>query len=203
MRKLKKKSKREKELIILLFKIDVQGLTRQQVEEQIYQLMKDYEFEDLKNDYNIKQIWLPTRGTTDVKVIYPVAELDDKLIKAIKVALVEYKTITMQIYKARKLAQYHKFTKIELYQILVEALATHTDEYWLKPNGVNKIFDNGYYFNQCRKWIDYQKGVNENDECSEIVVVRVLQTFGKFSKIQLPQKIKPNIELKVSKKPKL
>jgi hypothetical protein len=109
----------------------------------------------------------------------------------------------MQQYKARKLAQYHKFTKIELYEMLVEALATFSDEHWKKPNPVNPIFDNGYYFNQCRKWVDYQKGINDNEGCTEIVVVRVIQSFGKFCKIKLPQKVKPNIEIKVSEKPVL
>ncbi len=114
-----------------------------------------------------------------------------------------HKTYRNAKHKARKLAHYHKFTKIELYEILVEALATFSDEHWKKPNSVNVIFDNGYYFNQCRKWVDYQKGINDNEGCSEIVVVRVLQSFGKFSKIQLPKKIKPNIEIKVSEKPQL
>ena len=109
----------------------------------------------------------------------------------------------MQLYKAKKLAQFHKFTKIELYEILVEALATFTDDFWKKPNSVNKIFDNGYYFNQCKKWINYQKGVNDNDICKEMVVVRVLQTFGRFSKIQIPEKLKTKIEIKVSEKPYL
>lgn len=109
----------------------------------------------------------------------------------------------MQQYKARKLAQYHKFTKIELYEMLVEALDTFSDDHWKKPNPVNRIFDNGYYFNQCRKWIDYKKGVNDNELCSEIVTVKVLQSFGKFSKTQLPKKVKPNIEIKVSEKPQL
>jgi len=109
----------------------------------------------------------------------------------------------MQTYKARKLAQYHKFTKIELYEILVEALATHNDAYWKKANNVNKLFDNGYYFNQCRKWIDYKKGENDNEECGQIVVIRVLQTFSKFSKTQLPQKVKVITGVKVSEKPHL
>jgi len=109
----------------------------------------------------------------------------------------------MQQYKARRLAQYHKFTKIELYEILVEALATFSDEHWKKPYPVNPIFDNGYYFNQCRKWVDYQEGVNDKEGCTEIVTVRVLQSFGKFSKVQLPQKVKPIIKVQVSEKPQL
>ena len=37
----------------------------------------------------------------------------------------------MQQYKTRKLAQYYKFTKIELYEMLVKALATPQK---IKPN---------------------------------------------------------------------
>ena len=105
--------------------------------------------------------------------------------------------------QAVKLARYHKFTKIELYEILVEALDTLQNDYWKKPNKVNPIFDNGYYFNQCRKWIGYEKGVNDNELNSEIVVVRVLEGFGRFSKVQLPEKKKPEIKIQVSEKPQL
>ncbi len=104
---------------------------------------------------------------------------------------------------AIKLARYHKFTKIELYKMLVEALDTFQDDYWTKPNKVNQIFDNGYYFNQCRKWIDYEKGINDNDLNAEPIVVRVLEGFGKFSKVQLPKKKKPDIKIQVSEKPQL
>jgi hypothetical protein len=117
--------------------------------------------------------------------------------------IIKNKNVIKMQYKAHKLARYHKFTKIELYEMLVEALDTFQDDYWKKQNKVNRIFDNGYYFNQCRKWIDYQKGVNDNEGCSEIVVVRVLQCFGKFSKTQLPEKVKPDIEIQVSEKPQL
>ena len=87
--------------------------------------------------------------------------------------------------------------------MLVEALETFNDEYWEKPNKVNKIFDNGYYFNRCREWLGYEKGVNDDDLSSEIVVVRILEGFGKFSKIQIPKKKKVKIEIQVSEKPKL
>lgn len=86
----------KKELIIMVFKIDIQGLTRQEAQHQIYQLMKEYEFEDLKDDYNIKQIWLPTQGVTDVKVIYPVSGIfDSKLIKEIEDVVSEYPDSTL------------------------------------------------------------------------------------------------------------
>jgi hypothetical protein len=35
------------------------------------------------------------------------------------------------------------------------------------------------------------------------ITVRVLQSFGKLSKTQLPEKINPNIKIKVSEKPQL
>ena len=104
---------------------------------------------------------------------------------------------------AIKLARQHNFTKIELYEMLVEALDTFPDDYWKLPNKVNQIFDNGPYFNQCRKWINYQNGVNDDHIAAEPVVVRVLEGFGKFSKVQLSKRIKPKIEIQVSQKPTL
>jgi hypothetical protein len=104
---------------------------------------------------------------------------------------------------AKKLARYHSFTKIELYNMLVEALDTFSDDYWTKPNKVNHIFDNGYYFNQCVKWVGYEQGKNDNAFNEEIVVVRVLEVFGKFSVFQIPKKVKPEIKIQVSEKPHL
>ena len=109
----------------------------------------------------------------------------------------------MNKYKARKLAQYHKFTKIELYNILKESLETLDEEYWKKPNKINLIFDNGYYFNRCVEWLGYEKGVNDNDLSAEIIVVRILEVFGKFSKTKLPVKKKPSIKIQASETPKL
>lgn len=103
--------------------------------------------------------------------------------------------------QARKLARYHKFTKKELYDMLVEALDTYYTDYWKKPNKINPIFNNGYYFNQCRKWIGYEIGVNDNELNSEIVVVRVLEGFGKFRKIKIPNRRKPVIKIQVSENP--
>lgn len=68
----------KKELIIIVYKMNVAGLNRQQAEEQIYQLMNEYNMsddEDLKENYIIKEIWLPiTEGQTDVKIIYPIPQ---------------------------------------------------------------------------------------------------------------------------------
>lgn len=63
-----------KELIIMLFKINIGGLSRQQAEQQMYELMKEYHMEDdeeLKENYIIREIWLPIEGQSDVKIIYP------------------------------------------------------------------------------------------------------------------------------------
>ena len=105
--------------------------------------------------------------------------------------------------KARQLAKYHKFTKNELYEMLVEVLDTYNDEYWKKASSVNSIFDNGYYFNQCRKWLDYDITKDDNGFSSEIITVRILQSFGKFTKIQLPKKVKQVVEIQGSEKPTL
>lgn len=107
----------------------------------------------------------------------------------------------MNLHKAKQLSEYHKFTKIELYEILVQALAVYDTKYWRRASNVNAIFDNGYHFNQCRKWINYQKGINGNDSCSQPVTMRILQAFGRFSKVQLPIKSKPDIKILNSEAP--
>lgn len=109
----------------------------------------------------------------------------------------------MSITEARKLAKYHSFTKSELYNILKDALENLPESYWSKANKINPIFDNGYYFNLCRKWLAYEVGKDDNQKSKEIVVVRVLQGFGKYSKVQLPKKKKPNTKIMKSEKPKL
>jgi hypothetical protein len=104
---------------------------------------------------------------------------------------------------AIKLARYHKFTKFELYNMLVEALDSESDEYWTKANHVNRIFDNGYYFNWCKKLIGYNEHTNKEALEQEPIVVRVLEGFGKYSKVQIPKKIKPDIKIQGSEKPTL
>ena len=107
--------------------------------------------------------------------------------------------------QAIKLARYHKFTKLELYNILKEALEKLNDDFWKKPNRINSMTDNGYYFNRCVEWVGYIKGENDNDYTIEVIVVRVLEVFGKFSKIQLPKKTKKVVKINniVSEIPKL
>lgn len=109
----------------------------------------------------------------------------------------------MNDWQAKKLAKYHKFTKLELYKMLEEALDTYQDDYWKKPNKVNRIFDNGSYFNSCRGWVGYQKGINDNEIEKESISYRVLQCFGTFSKIQLPEKNKIEVKIQRSEIPKL
>ncbi len=96
----------------------------------------------------------------------------------------------MGTYLERKLAQHHKFTRLELHNILKDALENEPESYWGKPNFVNKGFTNGYFFNCCVKWLKYEKGINDDTFPEEIIVVRVLQGFKKYSKIKLPQKQK-------------
>ena len=103
--------------------------------------------------------------------------------------------------QAKKLAKYHKFTKRELHRILSEALDTYHEEYWKRPNKVNPIFDNGYYFNRCREWINYEEGVNDDKYCPEIIFIRVLEVFGNFSKVKLPKNKKIIVPIQVSEKP--
>ena len=79
----------KKELLIIVYKINIQGLTRQVAQQQIsefaqYSLRND---EELKEHYTIREILLPIyEGQSDVKIIYPVFLSDEikeleKLIK--------------------------------------------------------------------------------------------------------------------------
>ena len=81
----------EKELIILAIYINVDGLTRQQAEKQIYELIKNYEnmYKDINKD--VKIYWFPVSGVqqTRVECIYPPApinngNLENELLKIYK-----------------------------------------------------------------------------------------------------------------------
>ena len=107
--------------------------------------------------------------------------------------------------QARRLAEYHAFTKIELYEILKEALDTFHPPYWKKANPSNPIFDNGHYFNWLVKLVDYDPEASEYQAQSnvpEVIVVRVLERYGQFSKVQIPD-TKKKVEIKYSEEPKL
>ena len=109
----------------------------------------------------------------------------------------------MNFTQAKKLAQYHSFTKKELFEILKEALSKMPKSFWSKPYISNGIMDNGYAFNDRVKWLDYKEGVNDNDYCHEIIVIRILEMFGKFSNVQLPKKTTKKIDIKMSSQPVL
>jgi hypothetical protein len=64
----------KKQLLIIVYKIDVQGSSKQQAEQIMAQLRDAYRLSEdieLKDDYIIREIWLPSYET-DVKVIYPI-----------------------------------------------------------------------------------------------------------------------------------
>lgn len=69
-----------KELIIIVYKISVAGLNREQSEVAIYSLIDAYTLRydfELKDNYIIREVWIPLGegdGQTDVKVIYPVTQ---------------------------------------------------------------------------------------------------------------------------------
>jgi len=74
-----------KELIIIVYRINISGYTRQAAEECMRELMNLYNLRDdleLKsNNYLIREIWLPIENDsmnngnqTDVKVIYPISQ---------------------------------------------------------------------------------------------------------------------------------
>jgi hypothetical protein len=72
-----------RKLIIRLFRINVAGSSRQQAEQQLYELIKEYGpklKDDIKENYHIEDIWLPiTQGDSKVDVIYPPKFEDEDL----------------------------------------------------------------------------------------------------------------------------
>jgi len=65
----------DRKLIIIVFYIPVQGLSRQQAEKQIYDLMEAYHPdlpEDMNEKYHIEHLWFPTKAEEPkVELIYP------------------------------------------------------------------------------------------------------------------------------------
>ena len=60
----------------MAFYVNIEGLTRQQAEQQIYELIKEYEPQflpdDIQKNYYVENIWLPIRqGQSRVELIYP------------------------------------------------------------------------------------------------------------------------------------
>jgi len=75
------KNQMKKELIIIVYRINVDGFSRQQAEQSIQSVMEEYSLsmdEELKENYIIRDIFLPIRdGETDVKIIYPIGVKKD------------------------------------------------------------------------------------------------------------------------------
>jgi hypothetical protein len=72
----------KKQLIIIAYKVNIDGLTRQQGEEYFTQLNEFNSLindEELKENYIIKEVWLPVTTETDVKVIYPLTLNDEQI----------------------------------------------------------------------------------------------------------------------------
>ena len=80
---------------------------------------------------------------------------------------------------ARAVSESNKFTRQELYDMLVKALETMPDSFWTKPSP-NKSFDNGFYFNLVLSWVNYTEETKD-DEMSNITSFRVLHRFGEMS----------------------
>ena len=71
----------KKELLIIVYKINVQGLSHRQAQQQLHVFMQHYNLsndEELKEKYTIREIYLPImEGQTDVKIIYPMTPSDE------------------------------------------------------------------------------------------------------------------------------
>jgi len=65
------------ELIIIVYKINISGLTRQQAEEMIMSYIESGNLssdEELKENYTIRELYLPIQtGDNNIEVIYPIA----------------------------------------------------------------------------------------------------------------------------------
>lgn len=65
-----------KELLIILYKLNVEGMSKASVEEYFTKIIDKYSLKndiELKNNYIIREIYLPVEGqSSNVKVIYPI-----------------------------------------------------------------------------------------------------------------------------------
>jgi hypothetical protein len=72
----------EKQLIIIVYKINIDGLSKALVVQhiaQLHQLNSLINDEELKENFLIREIWLPVTTETDVKVIYPLSLNDEQM----------------------------------------------------------------------------------------------------------------------------
>jgi hypothetical protein len=67
----------KKELLIIVYKINVSGLTRQNTEEMMQNCIESGNLssdEELKENYTIRELYLPIHiGDSNIEVIYPIA----------------------------------------------------------------------------------------------------------------------------------
>ena len=108
-----------KQLIIMVFYINVRGLTRQRAEEQVYELMKNqhcqFETPEIMENYIIRTIFLPVEDKeSDVKIIYPVSgqSENDEVLEFIKE--LEEKFCDSIDKNAKEMASYWKKTYREM-----------------------------------------------------------------------------------------
>jgi hypothetical protein len=70
-----------KELIIIVCRINIDGLSRQQVDESFRNMIEECSLskdDELKENYIIREIFLPiTNEASDVKIIYPIGTKKD------------------------------------------------------------------------------------------------------------------------------
>ena len=111
----------KKELLIIVYKIYVAGLSHQQAKQQIDAFIQNYSLkndEELKENYTIREIWLPiTEGQSDVKVIYPIPQYSqtielEELVKAISENMKKYPDSAL-INDWKKLVRSLKLKKLE------------------------------------------------------------------------------------------
>ena len=100
------------------------------------------------------------------------------------------------------MAELYKYTRKELYDILKDALEQLPESYWKKPSS-NALFDMGYYFNLCVLWIDYKEGINDDEIVSDVITIRILEKFSKFSKFQVQDKKYKKPPIRYSQDPTL
>lgn len=105
--------------------------------------------------------------------------------------------------EAKNISLIYKFTRRELYDILVRAYNELPDNFWTKRNACNKSMDNGFYFNFCLRLLNFKEGENEDETMDNMVAYRILHIFGDFSEIQPVKKGKVLPPITMSQKPKL
>jgi len=108
-----------KELIIIVYKINIEGSNRSSVDNMISSLQSQYSLsndEELKENYIIREMWLPVEDQSDVQVIYPIPryttspEIND-LVEEISNKIKEDPTNTLTIHW-QKLVRELKLRKI-------------------------------------------------------------------------------------------